>query len=56
MDVLVIGGTGFIGPFLIRQLAGIGYSVGVFHRGQSQADLPAEHISYSGFGSTGQGS
>jgi nucleoside-diphosphate-sugar epimerase len=44
MDVLVIGGTGFIGPFLIRQLAGIGYSVGVFHRGQSQADLPAEHI------------
>jgi nucleoside-diphosphate-sugar epimerase len=44
MDVLVIGGTGFIGPFLIRQLASIGYSIGVFHRGRSQADLPAEHI------------
>jgi nucleoside-diphosphate-sugar epimerase len=44
MDVLVIGGTGFIGPYLVRQLAEMGHSVGVFHRGKSRPDLPAEHI------------
>jgi len=44
MDVLVIGGTGFIGPYLIRLLAKMGHSVGVFHRGKSRPDLPAEHI------------
>ncbi|HXP85128.1 MAG TPA: NAD-dependent epimerase/dehydratase family protein [Bryobacteraceae bacterium] len=44
MDVLVIGGTGFIGQFLVRQLAAMGRSVCVFHRGKSRPDLPAEHI------------
>jgi nucleoside-diphosphate-sugar epimerase len=44
MDVLVIGGTGFIGPYLVRLLAGMGHSVGVFHRGKSRLDLPAEQI------------
>jgi nucleoside-diphosphate-sugar epimerase len=44
MDVLVIGGTGFIGPYLVRLLAGMGHSVGVFHRGRSRLDLPAEHV------------
>jgi nucleoside-diphosphate-sugar epimerase len=44
MDVLVIGGTGFIGPYLVRLLAEAGHSVRVFHRGQSRPDLPAEHI------------
>lgn len=44
MDVLVIGGTGFIGPPLVRQLAAEGYSIAVFHRGRSQPELPAEHI------------
>jgi nucleoside-diphosphate-sugar epimerase len=44
LRILVIGGTGFIGPYLVRQLAGMGHSVAVFHRGSTQADLPAEHI------------
>jgi hypothetical protein len=44
MDVLAIGCTGFIGPYLVRQLAAMGHSVRVFHRGKSRPDLPAEHI------------
>ena len=44
MKILVIGGTGFIGPHLIRELARHGHSVAVFHRGKSHADLPVEHI------------
>jgi uncharacterized protein YbjT (DUF2867 family) len=44
VDVLVIGGTGLIGPYLVRQLAAIGHSVSVFHRGKSLPDLPAKHI------------
>jgi nucleoside-diphosphate-sugar epimerase len=42
--VLVIGGTGFIGRPLVRELARMGHSVAVLHRGQTPAELPAEHI------------
>jgi nucleoside-diphosphate-sugar epimerase len=44
MRVLVIGGTGFIGPHLVRRLSLMGHSVTVFHRGATPADLPAESI------------
>lgn len=46
MRILVIGGTSFIGPPLVRRLIALGHEVAVFHRGQTQADLPAgvEHI------------
>lgn len=44
MNVLVIGGTGFIGPHLVRELAGMGHAVAVFHRGRTQPNLPAEQI------------
>lgn len=44
MRILVVGGTGFIGPYLVRQLAQSGHSVAVFHRGNSNVDLPAEQI------------
>jgi nucleoside-diphosphate-sugar epimerase len=44
MKILVIGGTGFIGPHLVRELARMGHSVAVFHRGSTRADLPAESI------------
>ncbi len=44
MKILVIGGTGFIGPHLVRALARMGHSVSILHRGSTQADLPAESI------------
>lgn len=40
MRVLVIGGTRFIGPRLVRRLAEAGHEVAVFHRGQTTAALP----------------
>jgi nucleoside-diphosphate-sugar epimerase len=44
MKILVIGGTGFIGPHLVRELSRMGHSVSIFHRGNTQAHLPAESI------------
>jgi nucleoside-diphosphate-sugar epimerase len=44
MKILVIGGTGFIGPHLVRELSQTGHSVSVFHRGSTQPQLPAESI------------
>lgn len=40
MRILVIGGTGFIGSHVSRQLAEAGHKVCVFHRGQTEALLP----------------
>lgn len=40
MKVLVIGGTSFIGPYVVRQLSDAGHDVTVFHRGQHEPDLP----------------
>jgi len=40
MRVLVIGGTGFSGPHVVRCLCQLGHDVTLFHRGQTQADLP----------------
>ena len=46
MRVLIIGGTGFIGPHVVRLLADQGHEVGVFHRGERESDLPAgvQHV------------
>lgn len=40
MNVLVIGGTRFIGPPTVRELLNHGHQVTVFHRGQTQTELP----------------
>ena len=39
MKVLVIGGTNFIGPHVVRQLIERGHEVAVFHRGETKAKL-----------------
>src|SRR5580704_1985543 len=44
MRVLIIGGTGIIGPYVDRRLAAMGHEVAVFHRGTSGMALPVEHI------------
>lgn len=38
--VLILGGTSFIGPSVVRQLVDAGHDVTLFNRGQSAADLP----------------
>ena len=40
MRILIIGGTRFIGPHVVRRLAGAGHGVTVFHRGETRAELP----------------
>jgi nucleoside-diphosphate-sugar epimerase len=46
MRVLIIGGTRFIGPEVVRQLHALGHQVTVFHRGHTQTSLPSgvQHI------------
>jgi nucleoside-diphosphate-sugar epimerase len=43
MRVLVIGGTGFIGTCVVRQLAAHDHVVAVYHRGNTRAVLP-DHV------------
>jgi len=38
--LLVLGGTGFIGPHMVRYAAGRGHEVTTFTRGRREADLP----------------
>jgi len=40
MHILVIGGTNFMGPHVVRSLSDQGHEVTVFHRGQTRTDLP----------------
>jgi nucleoside-diphosphate-sugar epimerase len=42
MSILIIGGTRFIGPHVVRQLLQAGKDVTIYHRGEHEPDLPAE--------------
>lgn len=46
LNILVLGGTGFIGPYQVRYAVARGHRVSVFNRGRRQADLPdgVEHL------------
>ncbi|HET7458659.1 MAG TPA: NAD-dependent epimerase/dehydratase family protein [Gemmatimonadaceae bacterium] len=46
LRILVLGGTGFIGPYQVRYAAARGHQITIFTRGRRQADLPAsvEHL------------
>lgn len=48
LDVLVLGGTGFIGPHLVRHAVGRGHRVTIFTRGRRDADLPGEVVRLKG--------
>ncbi len=40
MRVAILGGTRFIGPFIVRKLVAQGHEVAVYHRGKTSAELP----------------
>lgn len=40
-SILILGGTGFIGPHLVRRAVERGHTVTIFTRGRREADLPA---------------
>ena len=40
MKILVIGGSGFMGPFIVRELVREGHEVTVFHRGNAKPNFP----------------
>jgi len=48
MNLLVLGGTGFIGPHLVRYAVSRGHSVTIFTRGRHQAELPSSVVYLQG--------
>lgn len=46
LRILILGGTGFTGPYQVRYAVARGHSVTVFNRGRREADLPesVEHL------------
>ena len=46
LRILILGGTGFIGPYQVRYAVARGHQVSIFTRGRREADLPesVEHL------------
>lgn len=42
MRVLLIGGTGLLGPHIVRELCALNHEVTVLHTGEHEADLPPQ--------------
>jgi nucleoside-diphosphate-sugar epimerase len=40
MNILIIGGTRFLGPYVVKQLTECGHLVTIFHRGHTNTELP----------------
>jgi putative NADH-flavin reductase len=41
MKILIIGGTGFIGPWVVKRLHAAGHTVTLFNRGKTRYSVPA---------------
>ncbi|HEY0069710.1 MAG TPA: NAD-dependent epimerase/dehydratase family protein [Chloroflexia bacterium] len=41
MRIVVIGGTGFMGPHVVRRLCGAGHELTLFHTGRHEVEMPA---------------
>ncbi|TET79396.1 NAD-dependent epimerase/dehydratase family protein, partial [candidate division TA06 bacterium] len=41
MRILIIGGTGFIGPHVVMRLTEMEHDITLFHRGPTKADRPS---------------
>jgi 2'-hydroxyisoflavone reductase len=48
LNLLILGGTGFIGPHLVRHAVGRGHTVTIFTRGRRDADIPESVIRLTG--------
>lgn len=48
LNLLILGGTGFIGPHLVRHAVARGHTVTIFTRGRRDADIPDSVIRLTG--------
>ena len=48
LNILVLGGTGFIGPHLVRHAVARGHRITIFTRGRHDAELPASVMRLQG--------
>jgi len=48
LNVLILGGTGFIGPHLVRHAVARGHTVTIFTRGRRDAEIPESVIRLTG--------